>query len=58
MQANGRADTYFEKIFPTYTEIATTAAAVLRAQGAIERDPPAFLVDIPQVLSLNWNRSH
>jgi MoaA/NifB/PqqE/SkfB family radical SAM enzyme len=47
MQANGRADTYFEKIFPTYTEIAATAAAFLRAQGAIERDPPAFLVDIP-----------
>ncbi len=47
MQANGRADTYFEKIFPTYTEIAATAAAVLGELGRVERDPPAFLVDIP-----------
>ncbi|MEZ4399493.1 MAG: radical SAM protein HxsC4 [Kofleriaceae bacterium] len=47
MQANGRANTYFEKIFPTYTEIAATAAAVLAEQARVERDPPAFLVDIP-----------
>ncbi|MBK9030466.1 MAG: radical SAM protein [Myxococcales bacterium] len=47
MQANGRADTYFEKIFPTYTEIAATAATFLAEQGRLERDPPAFLVDIP-----------
>ena len=47
MQANGRANTFFEKIFPTYTEIATTAATFLREQRAVERESPAFLVDIP-----------
>ncbi|MCB9574423.1 MAG: hypothetical protein H6709_20265 [Kofleriaceae bacterium] len=47
MQANGRANTYFERIFPTYTEIAATAATFLAEQGRLERDPPAFLVDIP-----------
>jgi cyclic pyranopterin phosphate synthase len=47
MQANGRADTHFEQIFPRYTEIAAVARAFLEAQSAIERQPPAFLVDIP-----------
>jgi MoaA/NifB/PqqE/SkfB family radical SAM enzyme len=40
MQANGRANTFFEKIFPTYTEIATTAATFLREQRAVERESP------------------
>ncbi|WP_044242795.1 radical SAM protein HxsC4 [Chondromyces apiculatus] len=45
MQANGRADTYFEQIFPTYTE---TAAAFRRFLDAVgEAQPQAFLVDIP-----------
>jgi cyclic pyranopterin phosphate synthase len=45
MQANGRADTYFEQIFPRYTEIAAAFARFLRA--AEEPRPLAFLVDIP-----------
>lgn len=47
MQANGRANTYFEQIFPTYTEIATTAKQFLDEQGVHERQVMAFLVDIP-----------
>ncbi|MCE9575279.1 MAG: radical SAM protein [Deltaproteobacteria bacterium] len=47
MQANGRANTYFERIFPPYTEIAAGAKAFLDEQGAIEAQVPAFLVDIP-----------
>jgi MoaA/NifB/PqqE/SkfB family radical SAM enzyme len=45
MQANGRADTYFDQIFPTYTAIAETFRAFLRDSG--EPKPMAFLVDIP-----------
>ena len=45
MQANGRADTYFEQIFPRYTEIARTFEAFCRDVG--EARPMAFLVDIP-----------
>jgi cyclic pyranopterin phosphate synthase len=45
MQANGRANTYFEQIFPRYTEIAATFRAFLRDVG--EAQPAAFLVDIP-----------
>jgi cyclic pyranopterin phosphate synthase len=45
MQANGRADTYFEQIFPTYT---ATAAAFRRFCDEVgEPRPAAFLVDIP-----------
>lgn len=47
MQANGRADTHFEKIFPPYAEIAATAAAFFEQQGQREREVRAFLVDIP-----------
>lgn len=47
MQANGRANTYFERIFPPYTEIAAVAREFLDEQWKIEREPPAFLVDIP-----------
>lgn len=45
MQANGRADTYFEQIFPRYTEIARTFRAFCDEVG--EEKPSAFLVDIP-----------
>ncbi|MFO0552624.1 MAG: radical SAM protein HxsC4 [Polyangiaceae bacterium] len=45
MQANGRANTYFEQIFPRYTDIAASFAEFCRASG--EARPMAFLVDIP-----------
>jgi MoaA/NifB/PqqE/SkfB family radical SAM enzyme len=45
MQANGRADTYFEQIFPRYTEIGATFRHFLTDVG--EAEPKAFLVDIP-----------
>lgn len=45
MQANGRANTYFEQIFPRYTQISETFRAFLRDVG--EEKPQAFLVDIP-----------
>ena len=45
MQANGRANTYFEKIFPRYTEIAATFERFCQDVG--EPRPMAFLVDIP-----------
>ena len=53
MQANGRANTYFDQIFPTYTEIASTAKAFIDEQSKLERESggnarvDAFLVDIP-----------
>jgi MoaA/NifB/PqqE/SkfB family radical SAM enzyme len=45
MQANGRADTYFEQIFPRYTDIAAAFARFCEEVG--EPRPMAFLVDIP-----------
>jgi cyclic pyranopterin phosphate synthase len=45
MQANGRANTFFEQIFPKYTEIAAQFRTFLDEVG--EARPPAFLVDIP-----------
>jgi MoaA/NifB/PqqE/SkfB family radical SAM enzyme len=45
MQANGRADTYFEQIFPRYTDIAGAFRAFVAEVG--EPRPMAFLVDIP-----------
>lgn len=45
MQANGRANTYFEQIFPRYTAIAAEFEAFCRDVG--EPQPKAFLVDIP-----------
>jgi cyclic pyranopterin phosphate synthase len=45
MQANGRADTYFEQLFPKYTAIAAAFRAFLLEAG--ESRPMAFLVDIP-----------
>jgi MoaA/NifB/PqqE/SkfB family radical SAM enzyme len=47
MQANGRADTHFEHIFPTYTEIARTFAEMVIEAKKTEPRPMAFLVDIP-----------
>ncbi len=47
MQANGRANTYFDQLFPTYTEIAAEAAAFLAAAGERERPVQAYFVDIP-----------
>jgi len=47
MQANGRANTHFEKIFPRYTEIAEVARAFFEQQRAREERVMAFLVDIP-----------
>src|SRR5262249_39473168 len=45
MQANGRADTYFEQIFPKYANIAAQFRKFLGEVG--EARPMAFLVDIP-----------
>jgi cyclic pyranopterin phosphate synthase len=45
MQANGRANTYFDQIFPSYTDIAAAFGRFCREVG--EARPMAFLVDIP-----------
>lgn len=45
MQANGRANTFFDQIFPTYTETAQAFGRFLTETG--EARPMAFLVDIP-----------
>jgi MoaA/NifB/PqqE/SkfB family radical SAM enzyme len=47
MQANGRADTYFDLIFPTYTEIAEVAREFVAEQLELEDPVQAVLVDIP-----------
>jgi len=47
MQANGRANTYFDQLFPTYTDIAATAEAFLAEAGQRERPVQAYFVDIP-----------
>ncbi|HFE46508.1 MAG TPA: radical SAM protein, partial [Nannocystis exedens] len=47
MQANGRANTYFDQLFPTYTEIAAVAGKFLREAQSHEEQVMAFLVDIP-----------
>ncbi len=47
MQANGRANTHFDKIFPPYTEIAAQAKRFLDEAAEDERQVMAFLVDIP-----------
>lgn len=47
MQANGRANTHFDKIFPRYTEIAAGAKSFLDEQSKHEDPVMAFLVDIP-----------
>ena len=49
MQANGRADTYFEHIFPRYTEIAAEFRRFVEGAEETRRGAPvmAFLVDIP-----------
>jgi MoaA/NifB/PqqE/SkfB family radical SAM enzyme len=45
MQANGRANTFFDQIFPPYPDIAAGFRAFIAAVG--EPRPMAFLVDIP-----------
>jgi molybdenum cofactor biosynthesis enzyme MoaA len=45
MQVNGRANTFFDHIFPPYPEIAAQFRAFLAEVG--EARPNAFLVDIP-----------
>ncbi|MFT5433493.1 MAG: MoaA/NifB/PqqE/SkfB family radical SAM enzyme [Myxococcota bacterium] len=45
MQANGRANTFFDQLFPTYTDIAAQMKRFLDA--CEEKEPQAFLVDIP-----------
>ncbi len=49
MQANGRAHTFFEQIFPSYTEIATAFRAFIAGAEETARGEKvmAFLVDIP-----------
>ena len=47
MQANGRADTHFERIFPTYTETGAAFRDFVLAEQARESPVMAFLVDIP-----------
>ena len=46
MQATGRADAHFERLFPPYQEIAATFARLI--QDLDEEAPPVFLVDIPR----------
>ncbi len=59
MQANGRAHTYFEQLFASYTE---TAAEFRRCLDAVdEASPMAFLVDIPLCTTENlpdFNRGY
>jgi cyclic pyranopterin phosphate synthase len=45
MQANGRANTHFDAIFPPYTQIVTEMKRFLA--DCDEDEPQAFLVDIP-----------
>lgn len=47
MQANGRANTYFDQLFPRYSEIAAAAKAFFDEQHTREPQVMAFLVDIP-----------
>ena len=47
MQPNGRANTHFERIFPTYTEIAAEAKRFLDRAYQQEDRVMAFLIDIP-----------
>src|SRR5262249_32600471 len=56
---NGRADTYFEQIFPPYTDIPRTFERMCPASG--EARPMAFLVDIPLCTTENipdFNRGY
>lgn len=47
MQANGRANTHFDRLFPPYTEIADLFGRFLEEQYLLEEQVMAFLVDIP-----------
>ncbi len=45
LQANGRAHTHFERVFPRYREIVAAFVQLLADQS--EPAPPVFLVDVP-----------
>ena len=47
MQANGRANTFFDQIFPPYQEIAATFRTFIAEASRHEKQPMAFFVDIP-----------
>jgi MoaA/NifB/PqqE/SkfB family radical SAM enzyme len=49
MQANGRAHTHFDQLFPRYTLIAAEFTRVLEQLG--ENQPPIFLVDVPRCIT-------
>ena len=49
MQANGRAHTHFERIFPRYSAVVDEMARFL--DGCDERPAPAFLVDVPHCVT-------
>ena len=46
MQATGRAEAHFQRLFPPYSEIAAVFARLLKDLD--EEAPPVFLVDIPR----------
>ncbi len=46
MQATGRADKHFERLYPRYQDISSTYDILL--EGLNEDCPPVFLVDIPR----------
>lgn len=59
MQANGRANTFFDQIFPRYTEIAAEFERFIAESG--EAQPQAFIVDIPLCTTENvpdFNRGY
>jgi MoaA/NifB/PqqE/SkfB family radical SAM enzyme len=45
MQANGRAHTHFDRVFPRYRDL--VAAFISMLDGIDETRPPVFLVDVP-----------
>lgn len=47
MQANGRANTHFDVLFPRYSEIAAEAKRFIDEQTKAESPVQAFFVDIP-----------
>ena len=47
MQANGRANTHFDVLFPRYTDIAAAAKTFIDEQSKTEARVQAFFVDIP-----------
>jgi MoaA/NifB/PqqE/SkfB family radical SAM enzyme len=61
MQANGRAHTHFDAIFPPYAEIARVAKVFLDEQAQHESRVMAFFVDLPLCASTalpDFNRGY